>query len=244
MIYFISKALWIVTAPTNALILITVAAAFWTLIRKSKSAARLAVLSACGLAIGGFAPVGLWAMAPLENRFPEWESGLQAAPCGIILLGGDTGDGLVVLAELSQQFPEARLVYSGPGRSIAIAAGLLEKFANFGGDPTRIAIETQSRTTFDNAIYSAELMKPRPDERWLLVTSALHMPRSIGSFRRAGFGVEPYSIHFNTRDNANSFFENQAGSKALSQFDAAAREWIGLVVYRIMGRTDALFPGP
>lgn len=244
MIYYVSKTFWMVAAPTNVLILITAAAAFWALIRNSKTAARLVVLSTCGLVIGGFTQVGLWAMAPLEDRFPDWDPNSQTTPYGIILLGGDSGEGIIVLAQLSQQFPRARLVYSGPGRSVAKANDLLEKFSDFGGNSTRLVMETRSRTTFENAVYSAELMKPKPDEHWLLVTSALHMPRSIGSFRRAGFNVEPYSIHFNTRANSNSFFERGASSNALSQFDAATKEWIGLVVYRIMGRTDALFPGP
>ncbi len=244
MIYYISKAFWLAVAPTNALILITAAAAFWALIRRSKRAARLALVSACGLAIGGFTPVGLWATAPLENRFPEWEPGSHAAPNGMVLLGGDAGDGIMVLAELSQQYPKARLVYSGPGQAIAKINDALQKFADFGGDPTRISIETRSRTTFENAIYSAELMKPKPDERWLLITSALHMPRSVGSFRHAGFRVESFSIQFITKNNSNPSFEDDAGAKALRQLDAAAKEWIGLLAYRIMGRTDSLFPGP
>ena len=191
MIYYISKAFWLAVAPTNALILITAAAAFWALIRRSKRAARLALMSACGLAIGGFTPVGLGQWRRLKI-LPEWEPGSHAAPNGMILLGGDAGNGIIILAELSQQYPKARLVYSGPGRPIARINDALQKFADFGGDPTRISIETRSRTTFENAIYSAELMKPKPDERWLLITSALHMPRSVGSFRHAGFRVEPF----------------------------------------------------
>jgi uncharacterized SAM-binding protein YcdF (DUF218 family) len=244
MIYCVSKFFWIVAGPTNVLILITVAGAFWGFTRKSKRAVLLATSSACGLAIGGFTPVGLWAMEPLESRFPAWDSNSRTIPHGIILLGGDNGEGIIVLAELSQQFPQTRLLYSGPGRSITKADESLENFAHFGGDPTRIIMETRSRTTFENAIYSAELMKPKSNERWLLITAALHMPRSVGSFRHAGFSIEAYPIPFTTEGEPDSIFEGSAISKSLSQLDAPAKEWIGLVVYRVLGRTDALFPGP
>jgi len=244
MIYVLSKALWLLIAPTNALILITAVSTFWAVIRTSKRAAWLAVFSACGLAVGGFTPAGLWTLSPLESRFPEWRPSSQSAPNGIILLGGDAGEGIMMLAELSQQFPQARLVFSGPGEGTSWVNNLLRKFPNFGGDLTRIKLETRSRNTFENAMYSAELIKPKPDERWLLVTTALHMPRSIGTFRRAGFKVESYPILFRTKDTPNSFFEGGAGSTALGHLDAAAKEWIGLVAYRIMGKTDALFPAP
>jgi uncharacterized SAM-binding protein YcdF (DUF218 family) len=243
MIYVLSKALWLLIAPTNALILITAVSAFWALLRPSKRAAWLAVFGTFGLAIGAFTPVGLWTLAPLENRFPEWRPG-SPAPNGIILLGGDAGDGIAVLAQLSQRFPHARLVFSGPGVEASKVNDLLQEFANLGGDLTRIKLETRSRTTFENAMYSAEMIKPKPDESWLLITTALHMPRSIGTFRQAGFKVAAYPIVFRTKDTPNSFFEGGAGSAALGHLDAAAKEWIGLVAYRIMGKTDALFPSP
>jgi uncharacterized SAM-binding protein YcdF (DUF218 family) len=102
----------------------------------------------------------------------------------------------------------------------------------------------QSRTTFEDALYSAALLKPKPSERWLLVTPAMHMPRAVGCFRAAGFQVEPYPIEFMTRGLSSRFALFGTGPVALIQFDAAAKEWIGLIAYRLMGKTDTLFPGP
>ena len=93
-------------------------------------------------------------------------------------------------------------------------------------------------------MYSAALLKPKPSERWLLVTSAMHMPRAVGCFRAAGFQVEPYPVEFMTRGPSGLFALFATGSSALIQFDRAAKEWIGLIAYRLMGKTDALFPGP
>ena len=79
---------------------------------------------------------------------------------------------------------------------------------------------------------------------WLLVTTAMHMPRAVGCFRAAGFQVEAYPIEFTTRGRAGPFTGFASASSALIQLDRAAKEWIGLIAYRLMGKTDALFPAP
>jgi uncharacterized SAM-binding protein YcdF (DUF218 family) len=201
-------------------------------------------VSGCGLLIGGFTPVGTWLLLPLENRFPQWEKGPQHVPDGIIVLGGESGERISAFAELSRRFPRARLVYSGPGEEISQSEELVEKFARLGCNPARITIETQSRNTFENAIYSSRLTNPSPAERWLLLTSAAHMPRAIGCFRRAGFRVDPYPMQFSSAHRSHSILESINVSEALFQLDVATKEWIGLVMYRLMDRTDAWFPAP
>jgi uncharacterized SAM-binding protein YcdF (DUF218 family) len=244
MFYVLSNAFLPAASPTNAIVLIIAAATFWAVLRKSKCVAWFAVTCACALAMAGFTPVGTWLMLPLENRFPQWQTGAHAAPDGIIVLGGEAGARISALAELSRHFPQARLVYSGPGERIFAAEELLKTFARLGGDPSRIIMEARSRSTFENAVYSNELIKPNLGERWLLVTSAMHMPRAIGSFRHAGFRVEAYPVESNTDDNAHVSSAFTAGRKAFSELDTAMREWTALAAYRLMGRTDALFPAP
>jgi uncharacterized SAM-binding protein YcdF (DUF218 family) len=243
MFYPISKAIWLIVAPTNALILITAAATIWAVLRVSKWAAWLAVISACALVIGGFTPVGYWLTLPLENRFPQWEAGSQPSVDGIIVLGGEIGERITILAELTRDFPTARLVYSGPGDDRG-AEALLNKFARLGGDRERVTMERRSRNTFDNAVYSRESIKPNAHERWLLVTAALHMPRAIGCFRRVGFMVEAYPIQYTTGHRSPLQAAFGLGSNALTRLDAAMKEWIGLVVYRLTDKTDQLFPAP
>jgi uncharacterized SAM-binding protein YcdF (DUF218 family) len=123
-----------------------------------------------------------------------------------------------------------------------MAEALLSMFARLGGDRERVTIERRSRNTFENAVYSKELIKPNPNERWLLVTTPLHMPRAIGCFRRVGFEVEGYPIQYPTGDA--SILQIGVGSGALALLDAAMKEWIGLVVYRLTDKTNQLFPVP
>jgi uncharacterized SAM-binding protein YcdF (DUF218 family) len=93
-------------------------------------------------------------------------------------------------------------------------------------------------------VFSKALVMPKPGERWLLVTSAYHMPRSVGLFRKAGFAVEPYPVDWRVggRDDLLDF--TKTASDGLSRTDTAVREWMGLVAYWLAGRSDALFPGP
>src|SRR5262245_32577185 len=115
MFYPISKAIWLVAAPANALILITAAATICAVLRLSQWTVWLAVTSACALVVGGFTPVARWLTLPLENRFAQWQASSQPVVDGIIVLGGESGERITVLAELARDFPQARLVYSGPG---------------------------------------------------------------------------------------------------------------------------------
>jgi uncharacterized SAM-binding protein YcdF (DUF218 family) len=235
MIYHVSKVLWLIAAPTSALVLISATAALWAVVG-SNCAVWLAAAAACGLAIGAFTPIGVALLVPLEYRFPFSPPDSQAHPDGIIVLGGSSLRGIDAVEALSRDYPEARIIFSG------YSTTTVARYARLGGDPARVYVESRPRTTFEDAQYSAALLKPKPSERWLLVTLALHMPRAVGCFRAAGFQVKPYPIGLSAPWHL--FAPYATGSMAFFYLDSAAKEWIGLIAYRLMGRTDALFPGP
>ena len=241
MTYYVSKVFWLLAAPTSALVLISASTGLWAVLGSSICGAWLAAAATCGLVIGAFTPIGLALTVPLENRFPFSRAHLQVPPDGIIMLPGGAGNGIAAMSKLSQDYPKARLTFCGFRTA---EKNLIERLADLGVDPARINMETQSRTTFEDALYSAALLKPRSTERWLLVTAAMHMPRAVGCFRVAGFQVEAYPVEFMTSGRSGPFAQFATGSSALIQFDRAAKEWIGLIAYRLMGKTDAVFPGP
>jgi len=240
MTYYVSKLFWLLAAPTSALVLISAGAALWAVLGNSNWAAWLAAATACGLVIAAFTPIGLALAVPLENRFPLSWSDQQVRPDGIIMLPGGANDGIDAVSKLSHDFPQARLMFCG----FRAAKDLVERLADLGVDPSRINMVPQSRTTSEDALYSAALLKPKPSERWLLITAAMHMPRAVGCFRVAGFRVEPDPVEFMTHGRSGPPARFATGSLALIQFDRAAKEWIGLVAYRLMGKTDAMFPKP
>ncbi len=138
-----------------------------------------------------------WLLLALERQYPAWTDKGGAPPVGIIVVGGGLATYLAALREgkappgpgqrvvagiaLAKRFPDAKLVFTGGGEPSPIAA-----MARVGIDPARVIVEARSRNTAENAAFTSKLVKPKPSERWILVTSAYHMPRAIGSFPDGG----------------------------------------------------------
>ena len=243
MTYYVSKVFWLIAAPTNALVLISAIVAFWAVLRSPNWVAWLAAAVACGLVIGTFTPIGVALTVPLEYRFAFSPSDSQVPPDGIILLGGGGLREVEVASALSQEYPNARLIFTASSATSREDEYRLKMFARLGGDPARIYMDPQARTTSEDGFTPPRWSNQSAVKGGILVTSAVHMPRAVGCFRVAGFHVEPYPVEFSTR-RSHPFAGFAPGSEALLILDRAAKEWIGLIAYRFMGKTDALFPGP
>ena len=264
MFFVLAKILGFFAAPSNVLVSLGILGVLLMATRFARSGRRLAVFSLIGLAIAGWSPLGNALILPLEERFPPWD-GSRGAPTGIISLGGaldtvvspgrnevalnEAAERMTAMAELARRYPQARIVFSGgSGRLIfdgvseaSLAARLFE---SFGIAKERITLEDKSRDTLENARFTRELVQPRPGERWLLVTSAHHMPRSVGLFRSEGFSVEAYPVDYRTRGAIDLLRFFSTVGDGLRRTDTATREWVGLLVYRLTGRTAELFPAP
>ena len=96
----------------------------------------------------------------------------------------------------------------------------------------------------ENAINAKRLVAAKPGERWLLITSASHMPRAIGLFRHVGLSVEAYPCQLADRGVGRYCVAVCFVSGGFDHLDLAVHEWVALAVDRISGRTSTLFPGP
>jgi uncharacterized SAM-binding protein YcdF (DUF218 family) len=262
--FVVSKLLAFFEEPSNVIILAGIVGLVLTRTRHARWGWRLAVAALVLIALIGFLPVGRALTIALENRFPRWgDSG--PPPAGIIVLGGavsayrlatrgevgltDAAERILVVPDLARRFPDAKIIYSGGdpglftkrGSEAAVIPALFEKL---GVPPDRITLESRSRNTAENAVYSKALAAPKPGERWLLVTSAMHMPRAIGAFREAGFPVEAYPVDYKTNGWQDLGGLVGSLSAGLRQTDTALHEWIGLLAYRLTGKSSALLPGP
>ncbi len=103
--------------------------------------------------------------------------------------------------------------------------------------------ETEARNTLENATLSYRKLQPDPNEIWLLVTSAQHMPRAVGVSRKIGWALIPYPVDYQFSD-VELIEDWPDVAKNLEDIGVALKEWIGLVAYYAMDRTDELFPGP
>jgi|FEC22Drversion2_1045045.scaffolds.fasta_scaffold00008_48 uncharacterized SAM-binding protein YcdF (DUF218 family) len=265
MFFYLSKIAWFLLQPSNLLLTMAAAGALALLAGRLRRLGRwLLGLGLTGLIICAFSPLGQWLILPLEERFPAWQAN-SIPPDGIILLGGsfetvtssargsvalnETAERVVEFAALSRRYPRARLVFTGgsgrllfdEGTEADLAGRLL---AGLGVDPDRIELEGRSRNTHENAVYTRELVQPGDGETWLLVTSAWHMPRAIGSFRAAGFPVEAYPVDFRTRGWQDVWRPFDSASEGLRRIDVAMREWVGLVAYYLTGKSSEPLPGP
>jgi uncharacterized SAM-binding protein YcdF (DUF218 family) len=264
MYFVLSKTAGFLAIPSNVMVLLAVAGAVLMGTRFARAGRVLAVAGIVLLAIAGFSPLGNALILPLEQRFPPWRAG-QGAPDGIIILGGAIGpemsaargepslneaaERMTVVAGLARQLPQARIVFSGGNASLfgggpSEAVFVVPMLESFGIPAARIELESASRNTHENAVFARDLIKPKPGERWLLVTSAHHMPRAVGAFRRAGFPVEAYPVDWRTRSMRDLASPFGMAAWGLARTDVAVREWVGLVAYWLSGRTSELFPGP
>jgi uncharacterized SAM-binding protein YcdF (DUF218 family) len=262
--FFLSKTLGIMLLPANFLIGLGLVGAMLLATRFASLGRRLLVASVVLLAICGFSPLGNLVLYPLESRFPPWDAA-RGAPDGIVVLGGaidadrslahDTAaftpaaGRMVEAAALAQRYPNARVIFSG-GSSNLISADAREAdyaasiFESLGVSRTRLIMERRSRNTQENAEFSKAIAAPKSGERWLLVTSAYHMPRSVGLFRKAGFAVEPYPVDWRTGKPADILAFTPVAVEGLERTDIGVREWIGLAAYWLSGKIDDLLPGP
>ena len=162
----------------------------------------------------------------------------------------EAGDRMIAAVALARKHPEARVVFTG-GSAAVFGSALREAdvaqrlFVELGLAPERLTLERESRNTAENARFTRDLVQPIPGERWLLVTSASHMPRAMGLFRKAGFDVTPYPVDYQTtglRGDYRGVYLDV--SEKLSMTSRALREYAGLAAYWLTGRIDELLPAP
>jgi uncharacterized SAM-binding protein YcdF (DUF218 family) len=263
MSFVLSKLAWVLVRPGN---LLAVALILGQVLQfRHRPAAcrlgkRLTSAAVLVIAVLTLLPVGQLTLRPLEERFPQPD--LPARIDGIILLGGsvhtemtedrgqpvlnNAAERITEFVALARRYPEARLIFTG-GSGFVFAGNLREAdvirhvLDGLGFDLSRVAFERESRNTYENAVFSRSLVNPQLGENWLLITSAAHMPRSVGIFRRTGWPVLAYPVDYRSTAELTWSPDLLSGLDALNE---SLREWFGLAAYRLMDRTDAWFPAP
>lgn len=243
---------WIIHIDLLLLLFLLVGAVL-LFFQKNKWGKRCVVTSCLGFIIFATIPFNLWIMENLENRFPRVES-ISSDVKGMILLGGSF-DKITTLAreetaynlaagrfikfvEITKAHPHLQLAFTGNEFEAKTAK---KAFQALGIDPSRVLFEEASKDTKGNAAKSAQLLNPKSTEKWLLITSAYHMPRSVGLFRKAGFNVIPYPADYHTPGNYEPWFFLGL-TLSLEAWEAGTREWLGMIINYLLGRSDELYP--
>jgi uncharacterized SAM-binding protein YcdF (DUF218 family) len=263
MFFYLSKTLQFFADPGNVFLMALIAGAVLGVTRLRLLGRILTVTAMAGALLLTFVPIGAWMYGALEARFPPPAS-LPDAVDGIVVLGGvvdpilsaETGrpaingavERIIESAALAGRYPSARIVYTGgSGRLLdqeqKEADYVSDLYIRLGVPAARLTLERDSRNTIENAKFVYGLVKPTPDQHWLLVTSAFHMPRSIGVFRQIGWEVTPYPVDFNI-GSKSEIRPPMSFSSGLSTFNGALHEWLGLAGYWLAGNIDSAFPRP
>src|SRR5712692_7879024 len=229
MFFVLSKILGFFAIPSNLVISIGILGLLLLPTRLARAGRALAFASLIMLAILGLSP------------------DVSAARDEVAL--NEAAERLTVVAELARRYPAARILFSGGSGALIYDAGAeaplaLRLLESFGIPRTRITLEDRSRNTVENAVLSKAIAQPKPGERWLLVTSAHHLPRAVGVFRKAGFPVEAYPVDWRTRGPKDALRPFATVGDGLRRSDTAVREWVGLAVYWLTGKSADLFPRP
>lgn len=265
MFFIVSKIFESLFAPLQFALFLATIGALLLFTRYGRYGRNCVAAGVALLLLMTFSPLGAFFAAPLENRFPP-PPDTMPAPDGIIVLGGaideklseklnrpvlidSAAERLTAPLALKQKFPQARIIFTGGsaalnGSSYTEADGVRRFWRDLGFVSNNIVFEERARNTFENALYARDLAQPKPGERWLLVTSAMHMPRSVGIFRKAGFPVIAYPVDFRTDGDPSLFSAPRFPTRAIGVVQFAVHEWLGLVVYWLTGKTSALFPAP
>lgn len=264
MFFYLSKIFGFFVQPLNFSILLLVVGLLAIFLGWRRTGLTLDIAAAAILILSAWTSLGAVLLNPLEERFAR-PAGLPESVDGIVVLGGgfegainkarggyemnSGGDRFVEAAILARRYPDAKIVVTGgtgalilQGEGDADTAPRL--LTALGVTPQRLILENRSRNTYENAVFTKQLVTAGQGETWLLVTSAFHMPRSMALFRKAGFEMRPWPVDYRTSgaEGLGVFRDNT--TDALQNTTVAIREWIGLLAYWLSGRIDEPFPGP
>ncbi len=250
-----SEALWALLQPSSLLVLALALALVATWLRWHALAASLLTLVLAAVAVTVVLPLTEWIAGPLEERVAPVP--LPPSVDGVLVLGGavewritaardqltlnDAGERIAAAAALAQRYPEARLVFTG-----VFADAFWQDFRLQGTDRSLwfgpvfegrdLRFLGDARSTYEDAITALRESPPAPGETWLLVTSAMHMPRALATFHTQGWTtLVPYPVDYRSSGSAVPSLDWDV-ARTLADLDQAVREWGALEVYRRTGR--------
>lgn len=256
-----SDLYWLVLQPSSFVLLLLILSLLLLLFRRYAAGRAILSIALILAVMPALFPLRDALTLPLEEHVPR-ATALPEHVDGVIVLGGavnwritqarqqlavdDTGERMLAAAALARRYPQAKLVLTG-----IFGEYLTSEFrpyaqgtAFFAGPeypPGRVLYLGEARSTYEDALLSLETVQPRQGETWLLVTSAMHMPRALGVFQTIGWSVQPYPVDYTTTGKLE-LRPTLDILTSLVSLDRVVREWGALVIYQTTGRTQNLFP--
>ncbi len=249
--------------PFNVFFILFFLTVLFLFLNRQKWAKIFAVLAFLTVLIVGVMPLSSAMLVALEDRFPHPRQ-LPDNIEGIIVLGGmvnaevsksrglislnDNVERITSLVELTKKYPTTKVIFTGGSGVLfrpdlkeaddvePLLRGLIQK-------TNTLVLENNARNTYENALLTKKKIKPEQTGPWLLVTSAFHMPRSVGVFREVGINIIPYPVDYK-RPKDLGYALSYYPMGGFVGFRSVFHEWLGLLAYYVTGKTSEFFPAP
>ena len=255
--FFAGKVLALLTQPLGWVAALLCIGLFMPR-RRQGAARKLMGLALLLLLLLGWLPLPDSGIRHLEGRYPALGEGADLNQyAGIVLLGGaletgrivqthgsnsalnDSAERMTTAMRLLREHPQLHLIFTG-GEGTLLGSGPSESartkafFQTMGVLESAVQYESASRTTYENAILSSQLAGVDKTKRWLLLTSAWHMPRAMGTFVKAGWNVTAYPVDFRT--GAQTPWTEYSLRDGMARWQLLLHETLGTLSYRLAGR--------
>jgi len=251
----VDKILSQLASPLSLALLLGLVGLALLLARRRLAGAGLLLLALSGLGLLSLPAVADILLRSLEERYPELPAVELPVAEAIIVLGG----GVMPRPE-ARPYPDlqsgsdrvwhaARIFRAGKAPLVILSGGVIPRLGievseaeamriflvDLGVPAKAIRLEKRSRNTYENAVFSEEILRESGLTRVLLVTSALHMPRALAAFRAAGVEAIPAPTDFMAREEPPQVLHWLPEVKALTVSTAVWHEYLGLWMYRRRG---------
>ena len=248
---------WVAALMLWAWVLLGTNPANHYVVQRHRSGRHLLGLALALFLIQGWEPIPDALLRRLEDPYSRTPSAKELQDYrGIVVLGGalepsyvwegrsqialsEAAERMVVPLTLLRQNPGLQLLFTG-GEGDLLNTGLSEAerarifYQSMGVLPDKLLLEDRSRTTYENAVLSAQLPGVDPGQRWLLLTSAWHMRRAMATFQKAGWNVTPFAVDFAT--GSHTPWTAYSLLQGTRKWVLVLHECVGLLVYQATGR--------
>jgi uncharacterized SAM-binding protein YcdF (DUF218 family) len=253
----LSKFLNLLAQPLNGVALL-LTLSLWQDRRNPRRASFFSAIALVLLLLTGLKTLPDVLVSALESQYPEIppEADLSAY-VGMVVLGGalepgrlsqqhsqpllnSSAERMTAAVAVWRSHPHMRLVFTGGegelfGSGPSEAERAAQFFDSMGIPRTALTLEARSQNTHENAVFTAQLPGIDVHQRWLLITSAWHMPRSMATFEKAGWNVTPYPVDFRT-GGITPLSTYNLGEGA-ERWELLLHELLGLAAYRLSVRS-------
>ena len=260
MSFYLSKILWLILNPYNFFIFVNFIIIFLYIFKFKVISINIFIINFVFLLTISIFPIGNLLIHKLEKEY-HFSTQVPDIMDGILVLGGATShllfrefnqvsvngsaERLIESVKIIREFKNLKIIFSGgsgvlgrPDLGHVDAAKFF--YERVGMNTQGIIFENRSRNTYENILFAKDIVNPIKNEKWLLITSAVHMKRAILIGKKHDWNFIPYAVDFK-KTKKFKFKPSFNFLSNLNSFQRASHEWLGLTSYYFMKRIDKIF---